>query len=107
MRMREFIERVKQASNNPVELSRLHLELAYEYARLSQDYEEYLPAINQTKRNLMVEHKTVSKAEQAFDLSTEGEKEKAIRIRLKSMEKLLSGLKRRVETYENEARNQF
>lgn len=101
-----YLERL-QACVTPSDLSKLHLETAYEFAKLSDDYEKYLPTIIHKKRALMEEHKTVAKAEQHYELSDEGQWEHACRIRLKAYEKVLSGIKQRLATLDSEAKNQW
>ena len=103
MDMRAYLDRLKTIQNQPVKLAELHLELATKYGDLAQQYDDFIVEITNVKRTLMAEHKTVAKAEQVYELTKEGIWEKRIRIQMKSLEKLLSAIKRRLETYDREA----
>lgn len=105
--LREQLKKLQEIKNDPVQLSNLHLELASDYAFVSLDWEDLVPRIIAVKSALMKTHDSVAKADQAYDLTDEGKAEQVIKIRLKALEKLLSGVKRRIETFEREAQNQF
>lgn len=101
-----FIEKVKNAKT-PGSLTDVHMELAVRYAELSDRYELYIPDIVKKKKDLMSEFEAVSKAEAAFDISECGIFERKVKIELKAIEKLMSAIKRRLETLTGEARNQY
>ena len=105
--MQKYLDQLNQIKDNPSELSKLSLELAYQYASESEKYITFIEDITKKKRSLLLEHPTAAKAEQVYELSDEGVWEKKMRIRLKSYEKLMSSIKRRLQDLEAESRNQF
>jgi hypothetical protein len=104
---KELLAQLKDAQFQPGKLSEMHFLLANEYASKSQELENLIEPSTELLRSLMIENKTVAKAQQLFELSNLGVREKKIKIQLKSLEKLLSAVKRRLETLSEESRNQY
>jgi len=101
------LKQYQEAFDKPSELSAVHYQLAYDFAFYSEQYQNLIPALVTSKRNLMEKLGTVSKADREFAATEEGIQEQQLKIYLKAVEKLLSAVKRRLETLNEEARNQY
>ena len=105
--MKELLEKFNQAREKPEMLSNLHLELAAHFGEVSWEYEKMIPKIMVVRRVLLDEHKTAAKTDKEYEISEQGQFEKKTKIRLKSLEKLLSAVKMRIEVLNQEAQNNY
>jgi len=105
--MKLLLQQMIEAQNQPAKLSELHFLIAHQFAETAGQLEEMIPESTELMRDLMIENKTVAKARQMFELSNIGIKEKKLKIQLKSLEKLMSACKRRLESLAQEAQNLY
>lgn len=105
--MKDFIGKIKELENNPVALQSLLNEITDEYATVSYNYEKLIPEIAQKKKELMEMYPKITEANKRYDISEIGQREDIIKIRLKTLEKLMSTIKRQLQSYAEEARNQY
>lgn len=102
-----FTTRLEEAKENPSLLSTLHLDITTEYARISDEYESKLPLIALKKKELLQEHKSVTRAEAEYWLTDTGVWEQSLKIRLKGYEKMMAGIRSRLNQLDLEAKNQW
>ena len=105
--MKELIKRFQEARELPAKLSDLHYDIAAHYAIVSDQYEDMIPAISSLRKSLLEKSQSVAKAEKEYEVSEIGQVEKKTKIRLKCLEKLLSSVRRRMETLNEQAHNQY
>jgi hypothetical protein len=97
-----FTTRLEEAKGQPGKLSQLHLEVTSEYVALSDEYEAKLPFIAQAKRQLLEEHKTVSRVNAEYELTELGVWEDQCKIAMKKREKVLATIRQRLNTLSEE-----
>ena len=105
--LNQRLKQYKEAKMLPEKLSELHYNLAYDYGLMSDYYSDQLAVWTTVKRELTDKFKTVAAAEREFDQSEFGIEEQRIKLYLKAVEKLLAGVKLRLQTLSEEAKNQY
>ena len=105
--MKQYLAKIKEVYNQPVALADLHLELATHYATESDRLADLIDSITDRKRILKLEAKSISALQLDYELSEEGKEEKRIKIRLDGVEKLLASIRRRLETFDHQVKNEY
>lgn len=105
--MQQFLDKIKKLENNPVGLVKLHSEIANEYAQVSLKYEKLIPELAKLEKELIETYPKITESKKRFEISELGQQEKIIKIRLKSLEKLMVAIKRRIDSFDIEAKNQY
>ena len=105
--MKELLKQLKEYKDNPGKLSEYHLLITHHYFTKSQELEDLIEESVFSKRELLMEQKSVAKADRLYDLSELGVKERKLKIHLKSLGKLLSSVRGRMATLSEESRNQY
>jgi hypothetical protein len=107
MELSAIIEESESEGHTPGRLSEIRLWLAGHYAYLNSDLTEVLIRQPGLWRELRERAKSVSEADRLWEETPDGITEIKLRGTLKSIDRILSGLKTRIEILQGEARNQF
>lgn len=107
MNLETAIKKAQNEGTSPSELSEVRLWLAGEYAFLGGKLGAVLADKPQRWGRLRVEVKSDTYAERLWQCTEQGKEETRLRITLKSIEKLMSAIKTRIEVMQGEARSQF
>ncbi len=105
--MKELLEQLKEHKDNPGKLSEYHLLITHHFATKSQELENLIEESVVSKRALLMEHKSVAKADRLFELSEIGVRERKLKVHLKSLSKILSSVRGRMATLSEESRNMY
>ncbi len=89
------------------ELTLFHNWLSGEYAFISARLEEILKIKPSTWNNLREHYKSDKQCDRAWDATIQGLDEQGYRLRLKTIEKLLSSIKLRTEILRGEAKSYY
>lgn len=107
MTFKQAIDRVRDENVPPGELSQIRTFLAGEYGYLSSELNQIL--IRRSTK--WFEFRSVSKsdkqADRMWEQSADGQKEMELRMKMKSMDKISSAIKTRLEVLTGEARNLY
>lgn len=102
-------EKLRTGRYAPTEYSEMRMTLAGEYAFWAGQYEDIL----KRKPNVWLairrnpECKSDARADREYELTEDGMNEIVIRLKLKTVEKLMSAIKTQLEVMSNEARNNY
>lgn len=107
MELSDAIEETKSEGLTPGRLSEIRLWLAGHYAYLNSDLTDVLIRKPALWRHLRQGAKSVSEADRLWEETPDGITEIKLRGTLKSIDRIMSGLKTRIEILQGEARNQF
>lgn len=108
MTLNDVITRIRnEEAISPGELAAMRMFLSGEYAYISGQLESVL--MRKADTWLVLREKTGSdkQADKQWDASSDGKLETAYRLQLKSIEKISSAIKTRLDIAAGEARNQF
>jgi len=105
----EIIEKLRNETHTPGELTEYHLWLSGEYAFWAGQLEEILKRKPQVWLSIrkQEEVKSDSRADKEYEKTEDGQNEIILKFRLKTMTKLMSAIRTRLEIVREEARNQF
>lgn len=94
-------------NSNPVRASEDHAVLAGEYSFLAGRWEDILKRKPSTWTAMRENFESDTACNRAFEATEDGINEMGIRLRMKSIEKMMSALKSLIRIAEGQARNEY
>ena len=104
----ERLKQIKENYNNLVILEDIYYKICGDYALLSEEMVEAIKKSQAKKRELKkIDFKTIAEFEREYELGDEFIIIKSIKYQMKGYERLLSGLKVRLESLKAELKGQY
>ncbi len=107
MNIQEIATTIRETQLSPGELADLRLKLSAEYAFNATELENILMHKAEKWQELRKEVKSDTQAERLWQATDIGQEETGYKLRLKSIEKLMSGIKTMLDIKEHELRGHF
>ena len=107
MDFKNYLDKMKEFKNNPPALTDLYFDMAHFYGLCSEDSSNQLKDIAIAKKTLIETNKSVAMADRMFEISELGRKVDKTKITLKALEKIFPAIKRKLQTFDMETKNQY
>jgi len=101
------LKQMEEHKNNVVKLEELYYDIAYDIGFLNDQYVEYIPFIQQLKGELKNNCKSIAEFNREYELTETYKTQKTYKYQIKALEKMMAGVRIRVESLRAETKGQY